>query len=169
MSTPLPTPTTPSQSDGNDRRRGLSLRSTIGIGVGIAVVFIIIFLGGFICVRRRRKIFGKKRKDQEALNPTGDSPDEEIKKKIEMHAQTGVVEGVQEASGTEIKEIDGDVVHGLKVGQLDDGITEEVHEMDTGLDENLHEMEAGKLAHELSSADQPVEIGQGEKVVAELP
>jgi hypothetical protein len=73
----VPTPLTPGDSKG-----GLSAGASAGIGVGVAIVVILMAIGIWIFARRRRRRWQKKRRESGGSSLHGDTPDEEVNRKL---------------------------------------------------------------------------------------
>jgi hypothetical protein len=126
----------------------------------MAVVCIIIFTVGFVCVRRRRRKFGLKRKERMEKTAEGETPDEEIAKKLKSDT------GVPEIGGAEVKtantgavEADGNamaLVADEKKAYMGDGT---VSELPVGTETEIQELPVQEHAHE---------VGEGGFFVAEL-
>jgi hypothetical protein len=166
----VPSPATPSETNGH---RGLTISTTIGIGVGVAVICVILFTVGFVCVRRRRRLFGLKRKERGERDIEGDTPDEEIAKKLEKGEKAEA--GVAEIGGGELKKKHGGAVEagGSEVeraelgGALDSTEEKRSHMAGAG---GVSELPAGTEAgvQELPGQEQAFEMGGGGTFVAEL-
>lgn len=152
-----------------DKKTGLSLGATVGIALAIALLVIGGALIAWILVRRRRRSWGKKRKEQVDPESTGESPNEEITKKVKAEDATisnsldkefgGVDEKHERIS--EVAEIDGGQVVRAEMAGGDI--------KDTHYEKNrpLSELHAENVVHELPAATtSPVEIGGA--FVAEL-
>lgn len=154
-STPTPATPTPSPSPTEKPHRGLTITTTIGVGVGVAGVVIILFAVAFICIRRRRRKWGQKRKAQGEPEIKGDTPEEEILKRVK--GDEGSVEAV---------EIAGEEARRAELGG-DAGAAAGGDEKDRKGDD-VREMYAGQDVVELAAQERPVEIGEGAAFIAEL-
>lgn len=141
-SAPSPAPTI---DDGN---RTVKLSTALGVGIGMAVLCVIAFTVVFICIRRRRRIFGKWRKQQPDQEPKGDSPDAEITKRVQS-------EGTVELSGDEMTR-----------AELGNGVMDKKEKF-AGSGGEVSELGDGGHRFEMEVQDSPVEIGGG-FVIAEL-
>lgn len=130
-------------------RGGLSLGATVGIGVGIALIVILGAVGAWIFVRRRRRTWAQKRKEQGDLEGHGETPNEEVTKKIAQ-------EGKGDALAKELR-VDG-------AAELGDGD----EKTGTWSERPLSELHTDEKAYEISTAPNAVEIGEGKTFVAEL-
>jgi hypothetical protein len=152
-----------------DKKAGLSLGATVGIAIGVALLVILSAIGAWIVVRRRRRNWGKKRKEQVGPDPEGDTPDQEISKKIEAERPTEMVSATS-------KEIEVHKLEGGTAVEIGDGIKKETRaelaSSDIVGDEKarpISELYTEGNAHEMPAvAQQPVEIGEGKTFIAEL-
>jgi hypothetical protein len=135
--------------------KGLSVGATVGIGIGIALLVILGAIGAWMFVRRRRRAWAQKRKKQGDLEIKGETPNEEITKKIlgnDKSNGNGIdkerrIEGAVEIGGGEQNKAD--------LGQIDPPPRH-------GAAQNE------KTVYEMSTAPELVEIGEGSRFVAEL-
>lgn len=156
-----------------DKKSGLTLGATVGIAIAIALLVIGGALIAWIIVRRRRRSWGKKRKEQRDPESTGDSPDEEIAKKVEAdnspalsnivpNKDFGPPDEKHEYMNQEVAEIDsGQMARvemaGGETGKLEYEKSRPLSELHT--ESNVHEMPG--------TSTSPVEI-DGNTFVAEL-
>jgi hypothetical protein len=108
---PIKPPQEPSagaSSNKYNRSNGLSLGATVGIGVGIALALILGAAGAWILVRRRRRVWAQKRREQGDPETDGDSPEEEIARKLEkgrvedgLFKETGMTDAVEMDGGSQ--------------------------------------------------------------------
>ncbi|KAH3983612.1 hypothetical protein HBI56_075250 [Parastagonospora nodorum] len=132
-------PTNISTSD----NKGLSVGATIGIGIGIALLVILGAIGAWIFVRRRRRTWAQKRREQGDVETKGDTPDVEIAKKIQnsedfdsLDKEIGVDGAVEIGGGNELA-------------------------METSF-------RPGYQTHEMPDAHEPAEMGEGRMFAVEL-
>lgn len=143
----------------NGSRSGLSLGATIGIGLGVALFVILGAIGTWIFVRRRRRKWGQNRRKQGDTETKGETPEEEIVKKVEEHKETG-------ALAKEIR-IDGAVeVDAEESRRFELGV--EVDKTGTMEKQPLSELYGDINAHGPKGASEPVEIDDGKVYIAEL-
>ncbi|OAL51823.1 hypothetical protein IQ07DRAFT_642728 [Pyrenochaeta sp. DS3sAY3a] len=95
----VPTPLTPGDSKG-----GLSAGASAGIGVGVAIVVILMAIGIWIFARRRRRRWQKKRRASGGSSFHGDTPDEEVNRKLSgqhvaAYRHPGTTNGATEMEG----------------------------------------------------------------------
>jgi hypothetical protein len=156
-STPAPPPPSATESP----KRGLKLSTTIGVGVGMAAVCIIIFTIIFVCVRRRRRKFGFKRKERTEKTPEGESPDEEIVKKLK-NGEADV--GVTEMGGGDVVRQKGEAVeadgHLKRIDEKKQLVGDRpISELPLGTETEVQELPGQEQAHE---------VGDGSFFIAEL-
>lgn len=152
-----------------DKKAGLSLGATVGIAIGVALLVILSAIGAWIVVRRRRRQWGIKRKEQAGPDPEGDTPDQEISKKIEAEKPADM------AAATS-KEIEVHKMEGETAVEIGDGTQKEIRaELPSSAiagDEKarpISELYTESNAHEMPAlSQQPVEIGEGKTFIAEL-
>jgi hypothetical protein len=142
-------PTNVPSSDGG----GLSVGATVGIGIGIAVLVILGAVGAWICVRRRRRTWAQKRKKQGDPEITGETPNEEIIKRVLDSDNSNDLD-------KEMK-IDGAV-------EIGDGGRDNADSGHTDSAQRRSKPRTEKRVHEMPSAADLVEIGEGNQFVAEL-
>jgi nitrogen regulatory protein PII len=135
--------------DKHDRRGGLSLGATVGIAIGIALVMILGAVSAWVFIRRRRRTWAQKRREQGDPEARGETPNEEITKKI-----------AEEEKGESVaKELRVDGVVELADGDAKTG---------TRGERPMSELHTDTKAYEMSTAPKAVEIGDGKVFVAEL-
>ena len=155
-----------------DKKSGLTLGATVGIAIAVALLVIGGALIAWIVVRRRRRSWGKKRKEQKDPESVGDSPEDEIAKKVEaekpptksnsLNKEFGGTDEKHKHMSEDVAEIDSGQVIRAEMAGGDVGKTE--YEKSRPLSE-LH---AENIVHELPvTTTSPVEIGGG-AFVAEL-
>jgi hypothetical protein len=135
--------------DKHDHRGGLSLGATIGIAIGIALVIILGAVSAWIFIRRRRRTWAQKRKEKGDPEAKGETPNEEINKKI----------ADEEKGGTLVKESRADGAIELAVGD---------EKIGTQGERPMSELHTDTTAYEMSTAPKAVEMGNGKEFVAEL-
>jgi hypothetical protein len=127
----------------------------------MAAVCIIIFTIIFVCVRRRRRKFGFKRKERREKTPEGESPDEEIVKKLKSgEADGGVAEmGGGEVKATKVEAVEADG-HVVGIGEKQELVSDRmVSELPLGTETQVQELPGQEQAHE---------VGDGGFFIAEL-
>ncbi|KAF2036256.1 hypothetical protein EK21DRAFT_106360 [Setomelanomma holmii] len=143
----------------NAKSTGLSLGATVGIGAGIALIVLLGVLGAWTLVRRRRRAWAQKRRQQgDPKTKSIISPDEEIARKVE---HSGLDCGLAKDIGIpNVVEVDG---QGQDRVELDVSIEKKMLEK-----EMRGETHNDVGAYEMDAKIDPVEIGQGRTFVAEL-
>jgi hypothetical protein len=134
--------------------KGLSVGATVGIGIGIALLVILGALGAWIFVRRRRRTWAQKRKTQGDPELPGDTPNEEITKRL---FEYGKINGNGVGGDKELR-IDGAV-------EIGDGGRDKAN-INVAQQENKPPID--EKAYEMPTAVEPVEIGGGNNFAAEL-
>jgi hypothetical protein len=134
---------------------GFSIGATVGIGIGIALLVILVALGTWIFVRRRRRTWAQKRKRQTDMESTGDTPNEEITKRLFEYGKSNENGGDKEMRFNDYVEIgDGGRIKG-DLGSVGGAQQEEKQATE-------------KSAYEMPTAAEPVEIGALNHFAAEL-
>lgn len=141
--------------------KGLSVGATVGIGIGIALLVILGAAGAWIFVRRRRRTWAQKRREQGDPEIKGDTPDAEIAKKLQRDERSGSMD--KETGGNGVVEIGGGQQNRAELADINteskDGKPSTEPYVGPYIDEN---------AHEMPTAAEPVEIGEGRTFAAEL-
>lgn len=143
----------------HDRREGLSLGATVGIAISVALAVILGALAAWILVRHRRRRWGKKHKEQKFVDPDGETPDEEIARKVEdsraKEMEAGIVTSL--APGSEDIKSGGNQIRAAVNGEIETK-RRPISELYT--ESNAHEMPGG--VRQLAGID------EGKTFIAEL-
>jgi hypothetical protein len=150
-------PTNLPESDG----KGLSVGATVGIGIGIALLVILGAAGAWIFVRRRRRNWAQKRREQGDLGTKGDTPNAEIAKKIRMNEKSDSVNKPMGEDGA--VENGGGLENRAELGGVDTLATDNKPSAEADM-----EFYHGAKAYEMPTTAEPVEIGEGKTFAAEL-
>jgi hypothetical protein len=153
---PTSLPQKPSDLPTSDNK-GLSVGATVGIGIGIALLVILGAIGAWVFVRRRRRTWAKKRREQGDPELKGDTPNAEIAKKMKMNDEHDSLNKEMGVDG--VPEIGGGAP---SLAELDD---HHAAEKDIKPYTNSH---TDEKAYEMPSTIEPVEMGEGRVFVAEL-
>jgi hypothetical protein len=143
-------PQKPSNLPSSDNK-GLSVGATVGIGIGIALLVILGALGAWIFVRRRRRTWAQKRKTQGDSEFPGDTPNEEITKRLFEYGKSN-----------------GNGVGGHKEMRIDGAVEIGDGELDKAVAQQDNKPPINEKAYEMPTAIEPVEIGGGNHFAAEL-
>jgi hypothetical protein len=140
-------PQKPSNLPSSDNK-DLSLGATVGIGIGIALLVILGALGAWIFVRRRRRTWAQKRKTQGDSEFPGDTPNEEITKRLFEYGKSN-----------------GNGVGGHKEMRIDGAVD---GELDKAVAQQDNKPPIDGKAYEMPTSVEPVEIGGRDHFAAEL-